>query len=178
MARQIIHPTDTLRASRPKVNENFAELYDRRFVRWSYADAAARDAATYTSEDVGFVARVASPLGFWRLAGVGPLVWEQIGAPRFAPVETITGASHTLTPAQAGAWLRMAANGTKTLTIETSTDLLDGEWYVRNAASSGDITITAGSGVTITQPESLGLTIPPRGSRAIKRVAAHEYEVA
>jgi hypothetical protein len=47
--------------------------------RWSYANAAARDAFTYTSADIGYVARVESPLGFFRLAGVNPLVWESIG---------------------------------------------------------------------------------------------------
>lgn len=82
MARQIINASDTLPASRPKINENFEELYGRRLVRagWDFATAAERDAAVLTDDDIGFVCRVASPLGFWRLVAVSPSVaWEQVG---------------------------------------------------------------------------------------------------
>jgi hypothetical protein len=83
MARQIINASDTLPASRPKINENFEQLYDRRLVRegWEFADATERDAATLTADDVGFVCRVAAPLGYFLLRQRTPsVVWEQIGA--------------------------------------------------------------------------------------------------
>lgn len=46
---------------------------------WLFADIAERDAETVAAGDVGYIARVASPLGFFRLVSVGPAVWEQIG---------------------------------------------------------------------------------------------------
>lgn len=82
MARQIINASDTLPASRPKINENFEELYARRLVRegWDFANAAARDAATLTDDDIGFVCRVAAPLGYFLLRQRTPtVVWEQLG---------------------------------------------------------------------------------------------------
>lgn len=82
MARQIINASDTLPASRPKINENFSELYARRLVRagWDFANAAERDAVTLTDEDIGFVCRVASPLGYFLLRQRSPtVVWEQLG---------------------------------------------------------------------------------------------------
>jgi hypothetical protein len=72
--------------------------------RWSYATTAARDAASYTVDDVGYVARVESPLGFWRLASVGPLAWELIGGGGGS-----SGPQPVTLPA--GAWIMRATAG-------------------------------------------------------------------
>lgn len=179
MARQIINASDTLPASRPKINDNFEELYARRLIRagWAFATAAERDAAVLTDDDIGFVCRVASPLGYWLLRQRTPtVVWEQIGT-SWAPVSTIATTGHDLTSGDVGRWLRFTAVGAKTCTVLTATDVVDGEWYVRNAATNGYLTLVAGSGVTLIEPDTGGLVIPPRGSRAIKRVEAHTYEV-
>lgn len=49
--------------------------------QWTFADATARDAATYVSADVGKVARVGAsePYTFFILAGLTPLAWEAHG---------------------------------------------------------------------------------------------------
>lgn len=189
MARQIIGrgaaandgTGDTARAAALKINENFLELYDRRLVRegWEFADATERDAEPLTDDDIGFVCRVAAPLGYFVLRQRTPsVVWEQIGRV-YAPVPAaITGASYNLAAGDVGQWLRFTATGAKTVTVLTSTDVADGEWYIRNAASSGSLTLVAGAGVTLTEPEAGGLVIPIRGSRVIKRIAANSYEVA
>jgi hypothetical protein len=83
--------------------------------RWSYADAAARDAATYTSADIGYVARVESPLGFFRLAGVNPLVWELIGGGGSAGPQPIT--------LPAGAWIMRRTDGAIVDSFEEDTNL-------------------------------------------------------
>jgi hypothetical protein len=82
--------------------------------RWSYADAAARDAATYTSADIGYVARVESPLGFFRLAGVNPLVWELIGGGGSSGPQPIT--------LPAGAWIMRRTNGAVLDSFEEGTN--------------------------------------------------------
>lgn len=144
MARQVILASDTLPASRPKVNENFEELYDRRFVAWSYADAAARDAATYTSDDIGFIARVASPLGFWRLRAVTPsLDWERVGGALEAHTHalsdlTASGATTGQVPQWSGsAWVPATVSGGGGL----SEPLDAPEWEIR---TSRPITPSAG----------------------------------
>jgi hypothetical protein len=186
MTRQIINASDTLPASRPKINENFEELYSdlgsaRPLVRagWDFATAAARDAETLTDDDIGFVCRVAAPLGYFLLRQRTPtVVWEQIGRV-YAPVPAAIGsATYDLAAGDVGRWLRFTHSGAKTVNVLTSTDVVDGEWYIRNASSSGSITLVAGSGVTLAEPEAGGLVIPIRGSRVIKRIAPNSYEVA
>lgn len=181
MARQVINASDTLPASRPNINSNFEELYGRRLVRsgWEFANATARDAETLTDDDIGFVCRVAAPLGYFLLRQRTPsVVWEQIGR-AYAPVAAaITGATRDLAAGDVGLWLRFTHTGAKTINVISSTDVPDGEWYIRNASSSGSITLAAGAGVTLTGTEAGGLVIPVRGSRVIKRIAANSYEVA
>ena len=183
MAQQIINASDTLPVSRPKINENFDELYARRFVRWSYADAAARDAATYTADDVGFVARVASPLGFWRLSAVSlSVVWEHIrgtltDADVPATVVEVTGATRTLALSDRGRYLRWTATGPKTLDVTTATGGEDGEYHLRNAATAGNLTIVAGSGVTIHAPAGGTLVLEPRMTATLKRVAGNVFDL-
>jgi hypothetical protein len=73
---------DTAREAARKINENFIELYDRRLVRegWDFADAAARDAASVTAADVGFVCFVETPAAYYELRQVTPsVVWRQVG---------------------------------------------------------------------------------------------------
>lgn len=47
--------------------------------RWLVADATALAALSVTADDVGYVARQASPLAFYRLVSTGPAVWELVG---------------------------------------------------------------------------------------------------
>lgn len=105
MARQIINASDTLPASRPKINENFGELYDRRLVRdgWAFATLAARDAASVTAADIGFVSFVASPAAYYELRQVTPsVVWQLVGGGSSGP-QPIT--------LPAGAWIMRVTAG-------------------------------------------------------------------
>jgi hypothetical protein len=98
MAREIINASDTLPASRPKINSNFEELYDRRLVRegWSFASISARDAASVTAADIGFVCFVESPAGYYELRAVTPsVVWRQVGGDVLASRQVAT--VHSLT---------------------------------------------------------------------------------
>jgi hypothetical protein len=82
--------------------------------RWSFANVAARDAASYTSSDVGFVARVESPLGFFRLASVSPLVWELIGGGGSSGPQPVT--------LPACAWIMRATGGAGVDGFEAATN--------------------------------------------------------
>jgi hypothetical protein len=149
--------------------------------RWSYANAAARDAASYVSGDIGYVARVESPLGFFRLASVSPLVWERLtgvltDADVPADVVEVTSTSRTLALSDRGVYLRWTATGAKTLTVDAATGGQPGEYHVRNAAASGNLTIVA-SGVTIHAPAGGTLVLEPRMTCTLKRVASGVFDL-
>lgn len=82
---------------------------------WFFADIAAREAATVAAGDIGYIARVASPLGFWRLVQVSPsVVWEQVGG----------GGSSGPAPLSlmAGAWAPRVTTGAGIDGFEASTN--------------------------------------------------------
>lgn len=90
MARQIIGrgaaandgTGDTAREAARKINDNFSELYDRRLVRagWAFATLAARDAASVTADDIGFVCFVEAASAYYELRAVTPAVqWQLVG---------------------------------------------------------------------------------------------------
>jgi hypothetical protein len=103
-----------LRASRPLVRPG-----------WEFADATARDAETLTDADIGFVCRVAAPLGYFLLRQRTPsVVWEQIGGGGAAPGPTLWTPAN-LSPV-ASIWLdtscdRVVKSGVSRLVSRTST---------------------------------------------------------
>lgn len=192
MARQIIGrgaaandgTGDTAREAARKINENFQELYDRRLVRagWAFADLAARDAASVTADDIGFVCFVETPAAYYELRAVTPSVqWERTtgvltDADVPATVVEVAGASRTLGLADRGRYLRFVATGAKTLDVTTATGGADGEYHIRNAAASGNLTITA-TGVTIHAPAGGTLVLEPRMTATLKRVAGNVFDL-
>jgi hypothetical protein len=106
--------------------------------------------------------------------------WDDLGGSSGgAPVSTVSGTSHDITAAEAGGYLRFTATSAKTCTFRPeSTEALpdNGEWHIRNVGA-GDITLTAGSGVTLNAPYSGTLAVPPLGTVTVKRVAADVFDV-
>jgi hypothetical protein len=110
--------------------------------RWSYANAAARDAASYVSGDIGYVARVESPLGFFRLASIGPLVWELIGGGGSSGPQPVT--------LPAGAWIMRATDGAGVDGFEANANRqnLDEVTFAHDATEYAQATIIWPDGAT------------------------------
>lgn len=109
----------------------------------------------------------------------GPFVPEFDPEPYYAPVVAVAGASTNLLASQVGQYLRFTASGAKTFTIRpNSVEALpaNGEWSIRVAAT-GDLTLIAGSGVTINPPAGGTLVMSPGMSAMLKRVAADELDL-
>ncbi len=165
---------------------------------WRVADIAARDALTVAAADIGQVSRVASPLAFFRLVSVGPATWERVSttdagdltsgtlararlpaltdADVPATVTAVTGASRTLALSDRGLYLRFTNTSAKTLDVTTATGGSDGEYHVRNAATAGNLTITA-TGVTINAPSGGTLVLAPRMTATLKRVETNIFDL-
>lgn len=96
-----------------------------------------------------------------------------------------SGASHDIAADEVGSYIRMTSGHDKTVTFRPeSVHALptDGEWHVRNAASSGspapgNLTLVAGSGVTLNAPADGTLVLEPGMTVTVKRVAADTFDV-
>lgn len=96
--------------------------------------------------------------------------------------ETITesGTSANLLNSNRGKYQRWTATGAKTLTVQpNATEAIDqdAEFYIANRASSDNLTIAAGSGVTINAPSGGGLVLEPGMAATLKRVAADDFDL-
>jgi hypothetical protein len=90
------------------------------------------------------------------------------------------GTSANLLMTNAGRYQRWTAIGAKTLTVQpnaTENISQDSEFTVANRAASGDLTISAGVGVTINAPAGGGLVLEPGMVATLKRVAENEYDL-
>ena len=77
--------------------------------RWLVADAAALASLSVVADDVGYVARQASPLAFYRLLSAGPAVWELVGTSPTTDASQLT--SGTLPAARLPAPTGLALGG-------------------------------------------------------------------
>lgn len=101
------------------------------------------------------------------------------GGSSFAAVASVAGAASNLLASQAGQYLRFTEAAAKTLTVRPeATEALpaNGEWHLRNVGA-GDLTLVAGTGVTINLPTEGTLSIPSGGTATLKRVAADEFDL-
>lgn len=102
-----------------------------------------------------------------------------------AHVLTDTGTNHNIGRDEAGSYIRMTSGDAKTVTFRPeSVEALptDGEWHIRNAASSGspapeNLTLVAGSGVTLNAPADGTLVLEPGMTVTVKRVASNTFDV-
>lgn len=90
------------------------------------------------------------------------------------------GANHNISGEEIGTYIRMVGSGAKTVTFRpNATEALpqNGEWHIRNAAESGDVTLVEGDGVTLNVPAGGTLVMNPGMTATVKRVAADEFDV-
>lgn len=112
------------------------------------------------------------------LLGAGDLTISGSGA-LFAPVITESTTARTLALTDAGVYLRHTNASASTLTVppQSSVSWAEGtEVHVRRA-SSGTLTLTPGSGVTLNAPSGGTLVMGNNMSVTLKRVAADVWDV-
>lgn len=106
------------------------------------------------------------------------LVRETVGGLGSSFIEA--GAAVNLLSANIARLQRFTTVGAKTLTVQPdATEAIpqDAEFYGANRAASGNLTIVAGSGVTINVPAGGSLVINPGGTYTLKRVAVDEFDL-
>lgn len=94
------------------------------------------------------------------------------------PAEVVTeaGSSRTLALTDRGKYMRWTGAGAKALAVNTDTGGAIGEYHIRNAAASGDLTLIA-SGVTITAPKGGSLVLEPGDTVTLKRVGTNVFDL-
>lgn len=103
-----------------------------------------------------------------------------LGQPADIPVRTSTGAtSFALT--DRGGCVRKAATGAQTWTIQNDATTgwdMNASIIVANDSTSGNVTVAAGSGVTLTAGTTTGsFTLVPGDSRLLHRAAANNWRI-
>lgn len=95
------------------------------------------------------------------------------------PVRTETGTTYNVSNLDGGMYLRFTSTSAKTVTIRpyaTHAIPTDFEQHIRNHGTS-DLTIVAGSGVTINAPADGTLVVPQYGTVTIKCVGLNTYDL-
>jgi len=105
--------------------------------------------------------------------------WAAVG---IQPLETVneTAATANLSNSNQQKYHRWTNASAKALTVQPeATEAIDqdAEFHIRNAATAGDITITAGAGVVINPPAGGTLVLAPGMSVTLKRVAEDEFDL-
>lgn len=93
-----------------------------------------------------------------------------------ATVVTEAGASRAIALTDRGAYIRFTATGAKTATFGTAVGGDPGEYHIRNAAASGDLTLQVSS-TTLNAPAGGTLVLEPGMTVTVKRVAADVFDV-
>lgn len=91
-----------------------------------------------------------------------------------------SGSNHNISGSDIGTYIRMIGAGAKTVTFRPdATEALpqNGEWHIRNAAASANVTLVEGDGVTLNLPAGGSLVMEPGMTVTVKRVAADEFDV-
>lgn len=104
-----------------------------------------------------------------------------VSARRFGGSETtsITTTTADLLTSNAGKYHRFTNTSAKTLTVRpnaTHAIAQDAEFHLRNVGAA-DLTIVAGSGVTVNPPNGGTLVVPEGGTVTIKRVAEDVFDL-
>jgi hypothetical protein len=93
-----------------------------------------------------------------------------------ATVVTEAGASRAIALTDRGAYIRFTATGAKTCTFGTAVGADPGEYHIRNAAASGNLTLQTSS-TTLNAPAGGTLVLEPGMTVTVKRVATNEFDV-
>lgn len=104
--------------------------------------------------------------------GSGNVVLSDSDVP--ATVVTDATSARTIASTDAGKYIRFTATGAKTCTFDNT--LTAGEYHIRNAAASGDVTLTASS-TTLNAPAGGTLVLEPGMTCTVKFVGTAEFDV-
>lgn len=113
---------------------------------------------------------------YWEVSGGTVTISDTRGL----PLITVSGAAHNILATEDMCYIRYTGTGAKTCTFRPdATEALPsfGEWTVRNAAESGNVTLTPGSGVTLNAPADGSLVLEPGMTCTAKRIAANVFDV-
>lgn len=122
------------------------------------------------------------------LAGAGAFSDEDVAIVTFAanpsistaPVVTISDADTNLDNSNNGRYARYTNSGAKTVTVRPEEEhalTADGEWSIRNAGDTGDLTIIEDTDVLINAPAGGTLVLEPGMSAMLKRVATDTFDL-
>jgi len=103
-----------------------------------------------------------------------------MGAQKRATIVAISDASDDLEASWDGDYIRMTNTGAKTLNVRAdATHALPtaGQWHIRNAGATGDITITPAGGVTITAPAGGTLVLEPGMTVTLFRTGTDAFDL-
>ena len=99
-------------------------------------------------------------------------------------IVSITSTVYTLSRGDEGQYIRLEAAGAKTANIlgEASLSIyhrlqLWGEWNIRNASTSGDVTLVPGPGVTLNTPAGGTLVLNPGSTVTLIQIDEDEFDV-
>jgi hypothetical protein len=104
--------------------------------------------------------------------GSGNVVLSDADVP--ATVVTDATSARTIVAGDAGKYIRFTGTGAKTCTFDNT--LTAGEYHIRNAAASGDVTLTASS-TTLNVPAGGTLVLEPGMTCTVKFVGTAEFDV-
>ncbi|WP_304306235.1 DUF2793 domain-containing protein [Pseudacidovorax intermedius] len=95
-----------------------------------------------------------------------------------ATVVPVAGASHAVTPADAGTYLRFTGAGAKTATFDSAAGFSSGEEYhVANRSAAGAVTLVAAGAMVLRAPRGGTLVLMPGDTVTVKLVAAADADV-
>lgn len=93
------------------------------------------------------------------------------------PVVTIAAASATFDAGALCAYLRFTAAGDKTATFSGPSFLAGHEYHVANRSASGDLTLIAGAGITLTPSKGGTLVLEPGDTVTVKFISSTSADV-
>ena len=148
------------------------------------ATGALLDAGVFAVEQAGVTVKVTAAQVIARSpvesvnARTGAVTLTDTDVP--ATAETEASASDTLAQADAGKYRRWTNTGAKVLNVATNATaaiVTGSEFHIRNAAASGDLTITPAGGVTINPPKGGSLLLEPGDTVTLKKVATDTWDL-
>lgn len=128
----------------------------------------------------GVVVHLDGDLQQW-MAGTG---WQSVsgggggGGGGVSPVETVSGSSLDVAPADAGKYFRFTGTGAKTATFDSSDGFsADQEFHFANRAASGNLTLVEAGSMTLNEPKGGTLVLEPGDTVTVKLVASNAADV-
>lgn len=117
----------------------------------------------------------------WMLGAADiPQIRSRISAAKATVIRSVTSATHDFAETDNAAYHRFTFSGAKTATVRNSSSHTFDTNYsavIRNAATSGNLTIVASSGVTINPPYGGTLVLEPGMTATLFKVGINEWDL-